>query len=284
MLDFSIYEVGPRDGLQSADTITPSLKKVELIERIAEVGIKNIEVGALVNQDKVPNMADSDLVFERVSYLMDKGYNLGVLVPNRSGVERGMKVGVENFNIFFSPSEYFNMSNLGRSTNSVFTNYCNALEGVKKEQVRVYLSTAFGCPYSGEISESAMSKAVEWANALGSTIVLCDTVGNANPTLIHNTMNIIESVGIEADLALHLHHGTRRGKMFDNLSAGFDCGVTQFDSSIGGMGGCPFIPGSGGNLATEQLVMWAEKEGLTCEVTLEDLLPLSKYVDKSIKV
>ena len=280
IVDFSIYEVGPRDGLQSADTITPTANKVELIEKIAEAGIKNIEVGAMVNPNKVPNMADSALVYSRVAYLSD--CNLGVLVPNKKGVERALDVGVEKFNIFFSPSDFFNINNFGRTLSSIFTGYCDALEKIKKENVRVYLSTSFGCPMAGEIPEENMRKTLEWADTLGSNIVLCDTVGKANPTLIDEKMRLTEN--LEADIALHLHHGLRKGRMLDNLSAAFDCGVTQFDSSIGGMGGCPFIPGSGGNLATEELVLWGEKENLDCGVTMADIGLLSKYVERAIKV
>ena len=281
MTDFSIYEVGPRDGLQSADTITPTMKKIELIEKIANTGITNIEVGSMVNPEKVPNMADSELVFNHVSYLQPH-CELGMLVPNKRGVERAKGVGVESFNIFFSPSDYFNMNNLGRNTHSVIGHYCEALDGIDPRDVRVYLSTAFGCPIVGDIPKDAMEKALSWADTLGSTIVMCDTIGNATPTLIYDTLKHTENV--DADIALHLHHGVRKGKMRDNLSAAFDCGVEQFDSSIGGLGGCPFIPGSGGNLATEELVAWAEKEKLDCGVTLRDLKPLVNYVDKSIKV
>ena len=134
-MDFSIYEVGPRDGLQSADTITPTAKKVELIERIADVGIKNIEVGAMVDPNKVPNMADSALVYSRVAYLSD--CNLGVLVPNKRGVERALEVGVEKFNIFFSPSDFFNINNFGRTLSSIFTGYCDALEKISRENAEL---------------------------------------------------------------------------------------------------------------------------------------------------
>jgi len=279
-MDFSIYEVGPRDGLQSADTITPTSKKVELIERIVDAGIKNIEVGAMVSPEKVPNMADSALVYSRVAHLSD--CNLGVLVPNKRGVERAKEVNVEKFNIFFSPSDFFNVNNFGRTLTSIFTGYCDALEKIQKENVRVYVSTSFGCPMAGEIPEENMRKTLEWADSLGSTIVLCDTVGKANPTLIDEKMRLTEN--LDAKIALHLHHGPRKGRMSDNLSAAFDCGVTQFDSSIGGMGGCPFIPGSGGNLATEQLIEWGEKEGLDCGVTMKDIRPLSKYVNAAINI
>ena len=278
-MDFSIYEVGPRDGLQSSDTITPTYKKIELIEKIAKAGIQNIEVGAMVNPEKVPNMADSAQVYEQISHL-EPFCNLGVLIPNKRGLERAKEVGASKFNVFFSPSDYFNTQNFGRSMVSIFSSYCQALTDVPKDDVRVYLSTSFGCPIGGEIPRNLMEKALDWADTLGSTIVLCDTTGEANPSIIRRTMKWTEKV--DADIALHLHHGKRKGRMFDNLSAAFDCGVTQFDSSIGGMGGCPFVPGSGGNLATEELIMWADKEKLDCGVSISDLRPIIDYVETAI--
>jgi hydroxymethylglutaryl-CoA lyase len=278
-MDFSIYEVGPRDGLQSSDTITPTYKKVELIERLAKAGIQNIEVGAMVNPEKVPNMADSAKVYEQISHL-EPFCNLGVLIPNKRGLDRAREVGASKFNVFFSPSDYFNTQNFGRSMASIFSSYCQALEDVPKRDVRVYLSTSFGCPIGGEVPRNLMDKALDWADTLGSTIVLCDTIGKANPSTIRRTMKLTER--IDADIALHLHHGKRKGRMYDNLSAAFDCGVKQFDSSIGGMGGCPFVPGSGGNLATEELIMWGDKEKLDCGVSISDLRPIIDYVETAI--
>ena len=282
MNDFEIYEVGPRDGLQSHDTITPTAVKVELIEEIAMSGIRNIEVGSLVHPEKVPNMADSDILFKQLPHLQ-YDCELAMLVPNKQGVERAKKIGVENFNVFFSPSESFNMNNHGRLSNQVFTEYCTALDGIPKDKIRVYLSCMFGCPYVGSVQHEQMEKALRWADSLGSTIVLSDTIGSADPMLIRSAVNLTRGIGITADLALHLHHGPRKNRMFDNLSTAFDLGIKQFDSSIGGMGGCQFVPGSGGNLSTEDLVKWANDEGLDCGVKPEDLGTVTKYVEKKIK-
>ena len=282
MYDFEIYEVGPRDGLQSHDTITPTAVKVELIEEIAMSGIRNIEVGSLVNPEKVPNMADSDILFKQLPHLQ-YDCELAMLVPNKVGVERAKKIGVENFNVFFSPSESFNMNNHGKMSNQIFTEYCSALDGIPKENIRVYLSCMFGCPYVGSVQHEQMEKALRWADSLGNTIVLSDTIGSADPMLIRSAVNLTRGIGITADLALHLHHGPRKNRMFDNLSTAFDLGIRQFDSSIGGMGGCPFVPGSGGNLSTEDLVKWANDEGLNCGVKPEDLGTVTKYVEKRIK-
>ena len=282
MTDFTIYEVGPRDGLQSRDTIVPTSTKVELIEEIANAGIRKIEVGSLVNPERVPNMADSDVLFKQLPHLQ-YDCELAMLVPNKQGVERAKKIGVEYYNVFFSPSEHFNMNNHGRMSSQVFTEYCTALDGIPKDNIRVYLSRVFGCPYSGVQSVEAVERSLRWAESLGSTIVLSDTIGNADPTSIRSIVNHASAMGIGSDLALHLHHGPRKNRMFDNLSAGFDAGVRQFDSSIGGMGGCPFVPGSGGNLATEELVRWAKREGLDCGVRPDDLGIVSEYVDRTLR-
>lgn len=281
-MDFEIYEVGPRDGLQSHDTITPTAVKVELIEEIAMSGIRKIEVGSLVHPDKVPNMADSDILFKQLPHLQ-YDCELAMLVPNKQGVERAKKIGVENFNVFFSPSESFNMNNHGKMSSQVFTEYCTSLDGIPKENIRVYLSCMFGCPYVGKVRQEQMEKSLRWADSLGSTIVLSDTIGSADPSLIRNVVDLTRGMGITSNLALHLHHGPRKNRMFDNLSTAFDLGIRQFDSSIGGMGGCPFVPGSGGNLSTEDLVKWANEEGLDCGVKPEDLGTVTKYVENKIK-
>ena len=128
-----------------------------------------------------------------------------------------------------------------------------------------------------------IERSIRWADSLGSTIVLSDTIGNADPLSIRSFVNHTNNMSIDSDLALHLHHGPRKNRMFDNLSAGFDAGIRQFDSSIGGMGGCPFVPGSGGNLSTEDLVKWANDEGLDCGVKPEDLGIVSKYVKDELE-
>jgi len=281
-LDFEIYEVGPRDGLQSHDTITPTAVKVELIEEIAMSGIRKIEIGSLVHPEKVPNMADSDVLFKQLPHLQ-YDCELAMLVPNKQGVERAKKIGVENFNVFFSPSESFNMNNHGKMSSQVFTEYCTSLDGIPKENIRVYLSCMFGCPYVGNVQQEQLERSLRWADSLGSTIVLSDTIGSADPTLIRSVVNLTRGMNIDSDLALHLHHGPRKNRMFDNLSAAFDMGIRQFDSSIGGMGGCPFVPGSGGNLSTEDLVKWANDEGLDCGVKPDDLGTVTKYVENKIK-
>ena len=282
MTDFTIYEVGPRDGLQSRDTIVPTSTKVELIEEIANAGIRKIEIGSLVNPERVPNMADSDVLFKQLPHLQ-YDCELAMLVPNKQGVERARRLGVEYYNVFFSPSEHFNMNNHGKMSSQVFTEYCTALDGIPKDNVRVYRSCVFGCPFTGVQPVGSVERSLRWAESLGSTIVLSDTIGNADPMSIRSIVNHASAMGIGSDLALHLHHGPRKNRMFDNLSAGFDAGIRQFDSSIGGMGGCPFVPGSGGNLATEELVRWAKEEGLDCGVRPDDLGIVSKYVDRTLR-
>ena len=245
-------------------------------------GIRKIEVGSIVHPDKVPNMADSQLLYKQLPHLQ-YDCDLAMLVPNKIGIDKAKNIGVENFNVFFSPSETFNMNNHGKMSNQVFTEYCTGLDGIPKENIRVYLSCMFGCPFVGAIKSEQMERSLRWADSLGGTVVLADTIGNADPMLIRNMIGMTRDMGLQADLALHLHHGKRKNRMFDNLSTAFDLGVRQFDSSIGGMGGCPFVPGSGGNLSTEDLVKWANDERLDCGVNLEDIGSVSKYVANTLK-
>ena len=272
MADFTIYEVGPRDGLQNAEFDVTATQKVDLIHHLEGVGFSGIEATAFVHPKLVPKMADASEVFAAVG-------DHAVLVPNQRGLNRAREAGATKFNIFYSPSEAFNERNLGTDRATAVSNYRQMLRGIPKENIRVYLSCFFGCPFEGEISESVQRECVEEASSLGSTVVLCDTVGVANPVDISEAVNHRHaSCG---DLALHLHH--RKGRADHALSlvsAAVEGGITQIDASIGGLGGCPFMPGSGGNLATEKLVMWADVHGLDCGIGVEELDPAVRWVFK----
>ena len=143
----NIYEVGPRDGLQSAAVKLSTEEKVQMIGLLHDAGLNKIEVGSFVHPQRVPNMADSEDVFREVSGL---DCELGVLVPNKRGLDRAKSVGAEKFNIFLSPSETFNQNNLGADLKTIFSNYRSMLYGVPKEDIRVYVSHAFGCPIEGK--------------------------------------------------------------------------------------------------------------------------------------
>ena len=175
MRDFTIYEVGPRDGLQNASFSVSTQEKIDLILSLANAGLTQMEVGAFVHPKLVPSMADSAEVFEEVA---DYG-DFSALVPNEKGLDRALAVGVENFNIFFSPSDSFNLRNLNRTRAEVMKEYLQMLNRIPDRKVRIYLSALFGCPFEGKIPDGVIYDTMSEASRLGDTVVLCDTVGKA---------------------------------------------------------------------------------------------------------
>ena len=272
MRDFTVYEVGPRDGLQNATFNVSTEEKVELIRSLANAGLTEMEVGSFVHPQIVPSMADSAAVFEEVA---DYG-EFSVLIPNEKGLDRALSVGVENFNIFFSPSEAFNLRNLGREKEDAMKEYFQMLERIPDSKIRVYLSVIFGCPFEGKIPDEKIYESILEASLLGDTVVLCDTIGQATK---HDIQKICEYVeDFKADFALHLHHRPNENEralaLVEEAIAG---GITEIDASIGGLGGCPFIPGSSGNVATEQLV---NLPGYDCGIDSDSLLPALEWISK----
>jgi len=270
MEKITVYEVGPRDGLQSASVKLTVDEKVEMINLLHDAGLKNIEVGSFVNPKRVPNMADSDEVYKQVS---DLKVDLGVLIPNEKGLKRAQSVGAKKFNVFLSPLDSFNQSNLGMGLDSIISHYRGMLYGIPKDNIRVYVSHTFD-----NIAPEKVRSTLLAASHLGSTVVLCDTVGAADVEDIHRVMELTK--GIRAKWAMHLHHNCeKRENILDNVQAGYQHGVREFDSSIGGLGGCPFSPGSGANLSTENLVSWAEENNIDTGVNSKDLFKTITFVN-----
>ena len=265
-----MYEVGPRDGLQNASFTTTTDDKIQLIRLLANAGLTDMEVGSFVNPNLVPSMSDSAKVFEEVADLGD----FSVLVPNETGLHRAINAGVENFNIFFSPSESFNQRNLNRTRTQAVTEYLRMLDRIPDSKVRVYLSVIFGCPFEGKIPHDIIYDSILEASLLGDTVVLCDTIGKATEQEIKTICDYAED--FNTDFALHLHHKPDNEqqalKLVETAIAG---GITEIDASIGGLGGCPFIPGSSGNVGTEKLL---NLRGLDCGLDYDSLLPALEWV------
>ena len=254
-----IYEVGPRDGIQSIPHHITNWERVRLIRRLHEAGIRRIEVGSMVSPRRVPNMARSAQVFAATRELNPR---FSLLVVNRRGVVEGQRAGCERFNIFISPNDEFNRANYGRTYEDILERCSDAVMGIPPQSIRVYISMAFSC------SQDALKRAIKDGKALGRTIVLCDTAGTATPEEVRETIHYAQH--FTDNLALHLHYSEF---LFDNLEAGYKAGIRQFDTSIGGIGGCPFVQGSSANLPTEDLVKWCEERGISCGTTTKDLRP-----------
>jgi hydroxymethylglutaryl-CoA lyase len=255
--DFSIYEVGPRDGLQNLPHTISIDDRVKMVRLLAGAGLRDIEVGSFINPKRVPTMANTAQVFRQCA---DIDANLAALIPNARGMQDARDAGVQQFNIFFSADEDFNKRNLGCTRDDAVAAYADMLVGVPSSQVRVYVSLAFSSPLDD------VADAIADADALGDTVVLCDTDGRASPDSIRQVTGLSRG-----KTALHLHYGALRERMSHNLTVAYEVGVREFDASIAGLGGCPFVKGSRGNLGTGELIAWGQQEGLDCGVTLNDI-------------
>lgn len=264
MQDFSIYEVGPRDGLQNLRHEVSLDDKVKLITLLHEAGLGKIEVGAFVNPRMIPNMATSQAVFERVRHLNP---DFSVLIPNGVGLQRAKAVNVKKFNIFISPNEKFNLMNLGARSPALIWRYQKILKGHSSDDIRIYIPLAFSSPLD------SLKKCISEVAYLGNTIVLCDTDGSALPSQIEKAIFNLRKY----KLAMHLHQGRLNIALETKLNIAYDCGVREFDSSIGGMGGCPLVKDSGQNLATEKLIEWGLSRNLDCGVSLEGIREAKEF-------
>lgn len=265
-LEISIYEVGPRDGLQTIQKIVPTHKKKQLINALRSAGLRSIETVSFAHPLYVPQMADAERVYDGQG---------AALVMNKRGMDRAKRSKVKEFNIVFSPSNEFNLRNLGCEFNEAIGRYVEMLEGVPRSNVRVYLSCFFGCPYEGEIPMAKRVRAIQAAKLFSDRVVLSDTIGVATEHEIKVGAGICAKLNVIP--ALHLHHRADREKYALSLvRVGIENGIREFDSSIGGLGGCPFVEGSPGNLSTESLVRWLDFQGHDCGVSIESLAEASK--------
>lgn len=238
-----IYEVGPRDGLQSLSHVVPIEHRRKLIQSLYNAGVQNIEEVSFVHPKVLPQMAGAEEVFT------GKG---SVLVLNQRGFDRARAVGAEKLNIVLSPCESFCMRNMGKRHHELMLSYRTFLHDYPKDKVRVYISMAFGSPDSGSFDRKRLEIMVRDAKMFGETVVFADTVGCATPMDVGLAAEVAHENGMVP--ALHLHHRGDESRPISLVRAGLLAGIRQFDSSIGGLGGCPFAQGSGANLSTEMLV------------------------------
>ena len=265
-MSITVYEVGPRDGLQNIKSFIDTDVKRQLISSLYEAGLETVEEVSFAHPKLVPQMADAEDVFS------GRG---AALVMNKRGFERAKAVGVKKFNLVFSACEVFNERNLGRNRAKTIEEYCCFINEIPKEDVRVYISMAFGSPHS-EINRKLLRECVEVASTLGDTVVFADTIGCG----LVKEVDYFASLAKDMDVtpALHLHHKGDESRPLSLIRAGLYAGIREFDSSIGGLGGCPFSEESGANLSTETLVRHLTAWGVHCGVEEESLNKALKIV------
>lgn len=284
--DIEISEVGPRDGLQNITAIMPLAVKKVWISALAASGLPEIEVGSFIPAHILPQLADTaDVVAHALTI---KGLTVAVLVPNYKGAENAIHAGVHKITIPLSASETHSLANVRRNHEQMLEEVRKIAELVKSlpEDARPKfeggISTAFGCTLEGHVPEE---KILELATALMEAgcdeVGLSDTTGYANPAQVRRLVKAVKAeVGDKNLTGLHLHN--TRGLGLANAFAALDVGITTLDSSLGGLGGCPFAPGASGNIVTEDLVYMCQSMGLNTGVDLDKLIESRKIVQTAL--
>ena len=251
----SIYEVGPRDGIQSEKATWTIAERVDLVRGLMQAGLKDIEVGSFVREDLLPQVAGtSEIILALKKEKSRTRSRLWAFVPNKVGLDNAIESGVDGVSFFVGVSDTFCKKNVNRSRAELLDALPPLLKEAKKKKLlsRVYVSTLVYCPYEGAVSPREVAKVVSILVKAGATqIVLSDTTGDANPRSLQNVLKLLVPKYGARKFALHLHD--TRGLALANIMLGMKYGISNFDSSIGGMGGCPYAPGASGNLATEDL-------------------------------
>jgi isopropylmalate/homocitrate/citramalate synthase len=272
-----IVEVGPRDGLQNEKVTVPTEVKVEFITALADAGLRVIEAGAFVSPKWVPQMADTADVYRDIP--KDPGVEFPVLVPNMKGLDRAIEANVKSIAIFTAASETFNQRNINMSIDGSFENYAPVAARARAEGIRVrgYVSTAFGCPYEGDVPPEKVLEVCARLLDLGCyEVSVGDTIGVGTPMQVQGVIGMLLQVIPPSKLAMHFHD--TRGTALANTLAALEMGIATFDASSGGLGGCPYAPGASGNLATEDLVYMLDRMAIETGVDLKRLVQASSMI------
>jgi hydroxymethylglutaryl-CoA lyase len=278
----TVYEVGPRDGLQNEPETLPVDARVAFVDQLTDSGLQAIEVGSFVSPKAIPQLADTEEIYRRIHRA--RGTRYPALVPNVRGLERAIECGVREIAVFTAASETFNRHNINAGVDESIERFRPVVARAAQEKIRVrgYVSTAFGCPYEGPISPDAVREVVHKLLDLSvDEISIGDTIGVATPAGVFEVIESLYDSGVSRGvLALHFHD--TRGTALANVYAGLACGIQIFDSSAGGLGGCPYAPGAAGNLATEDLLYLLEGLGIETGVSLQGVVAASRALSGAL--
>jgi hydroxymethylglutaryl-CoA lyase len=281
----TVREMGLRDGLQSIKTILPTASKLEWIARELAAGVREIEVASFVPPKLLPQMADAGEVVPAARKL--QGLTVSALIPNLKGAERAVAAGAMKLNYAMSVSESHNQSNVRRPVaDSVadfgrIVEFVRSLDADKRPIVCGGLATSFGCTIEGDVSEDRVRELASKLVELGADeLVIADTVGYGNPAAVRRVFGAVRKELPNLVIGAHFHD--TRGVGLANVVAALDCGITRFDASLGGLGGCPYAPGATGNIVMEDLVFLLETMGYSTGVDLAALVEVRKFVAESL--
>ena len=284
----TVFEVGPRDGLQNEPARVSFKDKLQFISELAACGINEIEVGAFVREDRVQQMAETDLIYDAIH---ERTIRLGTteawsLVPNRKGLQRALLAGAKNLAVFTAATDSFTQKNIGMSIRESLAEFREVIREAKQQdpniRFRGYVSTAFGCPFEGKVAPPKSLRVVEALLRMGvEQVSIGDTIGVATPDQMDQIMKpALKSFGVKK-IAGHFHD--TRGTALANVLRSLEIGIRTFDSSAGGLGGCPFAPGASGNLATEDLLYLLHGLRFKTGINLAKLCQTSLWLAKRLK-
>lgn len=276
----SIREVGPRDGLQNEDPV-PTEDKVRLLDALSHTGARRIEAVSFVHPKAIPQMADADEVASRATRHPDVRYS--ALVPNSRGARRALAAGFTDIEVVVSASDAHNRKNVNRSTAESQDDIAALISLLHDAgaRVEVIVATSFGCPYSGDVDPARVASIVDRAVADGADrVAFGDTTGMATPRRVTELVTAVRDRQPDIPMLLHFHN--TRGTGLANILTAMRLGITEFDASVGGLGGCPYAPGATGNVATEEVVHMLEDMGIDTGIDLDALVEVAELAQRIV--
>lgn len=275
--EVNITEVCPRDGFQSLPDNVPTAKKVEIINKLQECGFKQIEVTSFVHPKAVPQMQDADEVLKQIR--RKDGVLLRALVPNLRGLERAIAANVGKVKLMLSATDAHSLYNANAPTMEAMDKFEPLVERAEEENVKVSgsIAVSFGCPYEGDVPINRLLQICDRYEKMGvKDISLADTTGMAHPVLVKRVVASLKEAKPDFHFSLHLHN--TRGMAFANAVAGLEEGIVDFDSSAGGIGGCPYAPNASGNIASEDLIHGFEEMGIRTNIDLDAVMKVAREI------
>jgi hydroxymethylglutaryl-CoA lyase len=277
----TIKEVGPRDGLQNEKAFIATEDKIALIDQLSESGLKHIEITSFVNPKWIPALSDAVSVAAGITRV--PGVTYSALVPNLRGLERALEANIDEAAVFMSASETHNRKNINKTIGETFPVLRDLIrEAISAGKVtRGYVSTVFGCPYEGAVEIDAVVRVSETLFEMGiEELSLGDTIGVANPSQVQKVLEVLLKRFPAEKIAMHFHD--TRGTALANILVSLEMGITIFDSSLGGLGGCPYAPGASGNVATDDLLYMLHGMGIHTGADLKKITFASQFIQEKI--
>jgi hydroxymethylglutaryl-CoA lyase len=273
----TIFEVGPRDGLQNEARMVPTPDKIAFIDALARTGLEKIEITSFVNPKWIPQLADAGEVARKVA--RPPNVAMSCLVPNKRGLDAALEAGMKEIAVFLSASETHNKKNINKTIAGTLTAFEEVVEPAKAAGVRVraYVSTVYGCPYEGDVDPQRAVDLTRTLRQMGVyQVSLGDTIGVANPAQVERVLELVLAEVPQEQIAMHFHD--TRGTALANCTVGLTLGVSTIDAAVGGLGGCPYAPGASGNLATEDVVAMLHAMDIETGIDLDKLVGAAQLV------